>query len=260
MEKIDIGYAELAYRWIDPEERRSDQVILFLHEGLGSIEMWKNYPQQVCDATGMKGLMYDREGYGHSTPLRSKRDSSYLEDYALEELPAFLRSMSLDGDLILYGHSDGGSIALIYAAMYPDQVDAIITEAAHVFVEDITVAGIHPAAKLFETTDLPAKLERYHGEKTRTIFYAWADTWRTEEYRSWNIEQYLSKIKCPVLAIQGVNDQYGTEDQVDAIIGQINGVGQKFMVDDCGHAPWKEKTEQVMDKVVPFLERVDSKG
>lgn len=257
IDKIQIKSGiQLHYQWINKKDNK-DPILLFLHEGLGSIPQWKDFPEQLCAQLNMQGLIYERQGYGQSTPLKEKRDETYLERYALEELPAFIEAMNLRQELILIGHSDGGSIALIYAGKHPRKIKGIVTEAAHVFVEDITLKGINPVVDLFEKGELKAKLQRYHGEETERIFYAWSDTWHEKRFRGWNVEHYLKGIDCPVLAIQGEEDEYGTMTQVDKIVSGVKGHAQKMMIPDCGHVPHFQAKTKVMEAMTSFIQSLE---
>ena len=244
---------ELGYKIINPDVV-SSHAIVFLHEGIGSINQWKGFPEKLCMATGLKGVVYDREGYGASSALRQQRDEKYLHQYALEELPAVLDKLNITEDLILFGHSDGASIAFIFGSRYPEEVAAIISEAAHVFVEDVTLEGIDPVVEAFEQNGLYQRLEKYHGEKTRDIFYSWANTWKAERFRSWNIEALLDNIACPVLAIQGDQDQYGTEEQLDSIVKHCN--AEKLLVQNCGHTPHVEKQDNILQSSISFISAI----
>ncbi|UCD88763.1 MAG: alpha/beta hydrolase, partial [Desulfobacterales bacterium] len=173
--------------------------LIFLHEGLGCIEIWRDFPEIVCQSTGCAGFVYDRKGYGESEPFEDAWPLDYLEQEALQYLPAFLQACSIT-DTILIGHSDGGTIALLAAATSSHMVRGIITEAAHIFVENITLSGIRNAVENFESTSLKERLVRYHKENTDMIFYRWANRWLSTEFYNWNIKEYLPKITCPVLA------------------------------------------------------------
>lgn len=243
----------ISYKWIN--QSLKGPVILFLHEGLGSIEQWKSFPQELCDELNLPGLIYERQGYGKSSPLDHIRTEAYLENYALKELPAFIKALALKQDLILFGHSDGGSIALIYTGTHSG-VKGVITEAAHVFVEEITINGISPVVHAYETTDMREKLQKYHGEKTDQIFYAWSNTWPIKQAKKWNIEKYLKNIQVPILAIQGVEDEYGTEAQLDSIVLNSKGKNTKLLIKECGHSPHKDQQEIVLNASVKFINSI----
>lgn len=226
--------------------------LVFLHEGLGCTAMWRDFPQRLCRRTGCPGLLYDRLGYGRSAPFAGPRTINYLHRAALVELPDVLNRLIPDIGYFLIGHSDGGSIALIHGAERAPLLRGIITEAAHVFVEEETLAGIRVTTEAFAAGKLQG-LSAYHGEKTEAVFRAWSDTWLSPAFRHWNIEYLLPSIACPVLAVQGAEDQYGTLAQVDAIAGKIP-AAVKAMVEDCGHVPHREQTANVSELMARFLE------
>ncbi|RED51534.1 alpha/beta fold hydrolase [Aestuariispira insulae] len=227
--------------------------IILLHEGLGSIAQWKDFPEKLSAATGREILLYDRQGYGLSPKLTEARRPDYLHRYAMIELRQVICTLELDKP-VLFGHSDGGSIALIYAAHYP--VAAALTAAAHVFVEDICISGIKEAVTAWQETDLPGKLARYHGDKTEQIFFAWADTWLSREFRDWNIEPLLAKITAPLLALQGAEDEYGTDAQVHAITRQVSGPARPLIIPNCRHIPHLQASEPVLKEASAFLAKI----
>ncbi len=226
--------------------------LVFLHEGLGCIELWRNFPEHLCEATGRPGVVYDRRGYGGSSPLDGNWPPDYQETEAAVFLPAVLDHCGLSA-AVLVGHSDGGSIALIAGATLGDRIQAIITEAAHIFIEDITLAGIEEAVSVFRRTDLGEKLARYHGDKAEIVFFRWADTWLDPAFRRWNIEHFLKNIVCPLLVIQGVDDEYATEAQVTGIASQVSGPVETFMVPGCMHIPHVQATKAVLERMARFI-------
>jgi pimeloyl-ACP methyl ester carboxylesterase len=247
LELADGG--ELYYEMIAGEPGKP--VLVFLHEGLGCTAMWKDFPARLCAMTGCAGLVYDRRGYGQSDALRATRSIHYLHLYALDELPQVLARL-LDGQAyVVVGHSDGGSIALIHAAGQPPGLLGVVTEAAHVFVEDVTLAGIREAQIAFEAGKLRG-LSRYHGARTEQVFGAWADTWLRPGFHHWNIEYLLASVACPVLALQGSGDQYGSEAQLEAIVEQAP-AARKLLVPECGHTPHQERPEAVLAAIQAFL-------
>ena len=231
------------------------ETLVFLHEGLGSIAQWRDVPEALVRATGLPGLVYDRWGFGGSEPLTLPRPRSYLEDEAQVALPEVLAACGIERPLLV-GHSDGGTIALLYAAAYPERPVACITEAAHVFVEEISLQGIREAMTAFETTDLPARLARYHGDQTETVFRAWAETWTRPDFRDWVMTERLPAITCPVLSIQGQDDHYGSPAQVAAIVEGVSGPAEPLLVPDCGHTPHHEQRETVLAAMAGFVGRV----
>jgi pimeloyl-ACP methyl ester carboxylesterase len=226
-----------------------------LHEGLGCIELWKQFPQILATELECNALVYDRQGYGQSDPLTEDRRKDYLEIEAKEFLPELLNKLNIKKP-ILIGHSDGGSIALIYASLY--ECTAMITEAAHIFVEEITLNGIQEAKN---NPDLPLifkKLEKYHGEKTEAIFKAWTDTWLNEAFHDWNISYYLKNIICPSLIIQGMDDEYASPFHVEKIMENLSSCNLKkaFLPANCAHIPHLQAAEEVKFEILTFLKKI----
>lgn len=247
---------EIEYQLISPELQQRP-LLIFLHEGLGSISMWRDWPEKVCAAASCRGLVYSRYGYGRSTPrpMDEIRGLDYLHVQAQDALPALLEALDLsDEKPILYGHSDGGSIALLYAASLPDRVGAIAVAAPHIFVEDITIEGIRKALDIYRTTDFPSKLARHHKD-AESVFRAWVDIWLTPEFRAWNIEDLLKNIRCPVLAIQGMDDEYGTLEQIRGIKRHVPHT-ELLEIPECGHSPHRDQSEVVINALCEFINRV----
>ena len=250
MATLELGCNRHLYYELIAGDRHNPHLV-FLHEGLGCTAMWRDFPRRLCEKTGCPGLVYDRPGYGRSSPSAVPRTINYLHHEALRDLPAVLERLLPGTPYFLVGHSDGGSIALIHASETPPRLRGIITEAAHVFVEDETLAGIRDATEAFAAGKLQG-LFTHHGEKTEAVFRAWSDTWLSGFFRHWNIAYLLPSITCPVLAMQGAEDQYGTLAQVDAIAAKTPGA-VKAMVEDCGHVPHRERTEVVLQLMAEFL-------
>jgi len=231
--------------------------LVFLHEGLGSISQWRDFPACIAAAAGLPAIVYARHGHGQSDLLQQPQGVDFMHREALEVLPAFLQALGIERP-ILIGHSDGASIALIYAgSAHP--LEALVAMAPHVFVEDISIEGITAAKRAFESTDLPQKLARHHRDAGKT-FYGWNDVWLAPAFRSWNIESYLPAIRCPLLAIQGYDDEYGTMAQVDAIARQAGGPVEMLKLEQCGHAPHQDQPQRVAEAVVEFVSRFGSRG
>jgi len=227
--------------------------IVFLHEGLGSLAMWRDFPQRVADATGCEAVVYSRYGYGRSARLERPHAVRYMHDEGLLALPEFLDKLAIERPILL-GHSDGGSIALIHAGGAERPVSAVIALAPHVLVEDISVRSIAQAKVAYETTDLPQRLGRYH-EHVDATFWGWNDIWLHPDFRAWNIEAYLPKIKAPILALQGEDDEYGTMEQIDRIARQAQDVDLVKLA-DCRHSPHKDQPEAVLAAVGEFVARL----
>lgn len=239
--------------FIEPQKLLTEDIyLLFLHEALGSIGQWRDFPQLLCDAMGMRGFAYERQGHGLSDGLMGKRESDYLHRYAWEELPEVMQALVPAGKkVILVGHSDGGTIALLYAARFPKLVAGIVTMAAHVLAEPETLAGIHPAIEAYRLGKL-AGLQKYHGAQTEALFFAWADTWLSPDFKDWNITDEIRGIACPALIIQGREDQYGTPLQVELIVKQLERA-KGVILDQCKHHPHLEKTKAVVELVNAFF-------
>lgn len=227
-------------------------VLVFLHEGLGSIAQWRDFPESLCRKTGLPGMAYDRLGYGGSEPLIEKRRMEYLHEEALSSLPEVLHKCSI-GKAFFVGHSDGGSIALLFAAVHPDRTAGVITEAAHVFVEDVTIEGIRIAVAAYDRGDLRDKLYQYHGGNTEGAFRGWADAWLAPEFRKWNLEKYLPSIHAPLLVIQGQNDPYGTHSQVESIVSRVKGPARGLIIPGCGHIPHAQAKHRVLSEMAEFV-------
>jgi pimeloyl-ACP methyl ester carboxylesterase len=234
--------------------------LVFLHEGLGSAKQWRDFPARLGGATGLTSLAYSRLGYGGSAPVPLPRPLTYMHDEAREALPRLLDDLGLD-DVILVGHSDGGSIALVHAALDGGKrVRAIVLEAPHVFVEDVSIASIAKAKEAYDTGDLREKLAKHHGANVDVAFRGWNDAWLDPAFRSWNLEEYLPRIEAPVLVIQGNDDPYGTRAQVDAIARQVRGPVETVMLPQCGHAPHRDQPEATLAAMTSFVRGVAAGG
>jgi pimeloyl-ACP methyl ester carboxylesterase len=228
---------------------RSSATMVMLHEGLGSIAMWKDFPQRIAEATGCGVLVYSRYGHGKSDRLAEKRSVDFMHQEAKAVLPDLLRQLEVERPILL-GHSDGASIALIYAGTWPQRVRALVLEAPHVFVEEFGLRSTVAIRELYESTDLPAKLGRYHAHVDE-MFRGWNDIWLDPQFRAWNIEAYLDAITCPTLVIQGENDEYGTVAHVEAIRRRVPGA-QALILPRCGHSPHRDQPDIALDAICKF--------
>ncbi len=248
-----IGGKRLRYRRIagDP----GAMTIVFLHEGLGSITQWRDFPDALCAASGMAGLVYERLGHGGSDPVALPRPDDFLRIEAEQVLPALLDALGIARP-ILFGHSDGGSIALLFAAAFPARPAACVTVAAHVFLEPATRSALGAAAEAFATTDLKQRLARHHGANTETVFRAWNETWLRLAPGGWSMADRLKLVTCPVLAVQGEVDAHGTRAQVDAIVSGVSGPAESFLIPGCGHVPHIEARESLLARSAAFVRSV----
>ena len=263
----------LEYAWLAPQqrvrtapsgtalqrpERRDAPLVVFLHEGLGSVAMWKDYPQRLCDAGGYRGLVLSREGYGRSTPRApgARWPVDFMHRQARDVLPrVFARlGVGVNGEVPwLFGHSDGGSIALIYAATFPRTVAGLVVVAPHIFVEDVSIRSIEAARQAYRSTGLRARLARYHDDPD-SAFFGWNDVWLDPAFRGFSIRGLLGRIECPILAIQGTDDEYGT-------LAQITGIHEHApqtelaVLDRCRHSPHRDQPEALTSAVTAFIAR-----
>ncbi len=244
---------EIAWHGASPEDAPT---LVFLHEGLGCLGLWGDFPSKLAAATGCGALVYSRLGYGKSDASILPRPIRFMHEEALEVLPQLLEVAGIR-DCILIGHSDGGSIAIIYAGgTNAPPLRGLITEAAHVFCEDIGLRSIRQAREIYLKGDLRPKLEKHHGTNTDNAFWGWNDVWLHPDFRDWNIEEYLSEVKVPMLVIQGEDDHYGTPAQVEAISRQVPTLVDAVMVPDCGHAPHKEQEAVVFKVMTAYISRL----
>jgi pimeloyl-ACP methyl ester carboxylesterase len=243
--------ASIEYLWVGREQSAYPTVV-FLHEGLGSITMWRDFPQRFCEEHGFRGLVFSRYGYGQSTPRPAgeRPPHTYLHEQAHEALPALLAALGVQRPWV-FGHSDGASIALLYAARFPEQCSGAIVMAPHIFIEDITLAGIRQARDAYVNADLKPRLARHHRD-VESVFFGWNDTWLDPAFRDWNIEAELPRISCPVLAIQGEGDEYGTLDQIYGIERQTPHA-RALPIAQCGHSPHKDQPDAVIRAAGRFI-------
>ncbi|MBN3755890.1 alpha/beta hydrolase [Paraburkholderia sp. Tr-20389] len=252
------GALTIEYRWLNAHLVDAPLAV-FLHEGLGSVAMWKDWPQTLCERLGMRGLVYSRPGYGRSTPRPHdvKLPVDFMSVQARDILPALLDALDVNAAerkrMWVIGHSDGGSITLLYAAAFPDALAGAVAIAPHVFVEDISVASIAEAKAAYEQTDLRDKLARHHDD-VDSAFYGWNDVWLSDAFRSWSIVDELGCIRCPLLAVQGYDDHYGTMAQIDTV-AQRAVQTQLTKLDRCGHSPHRDAPEALNDAIVAFIRK-----
>ncbi len=232
-------------------------MLIFLHEGLGTSEQWKDFPKLLSNKFTFPALMYDRYGYGKSQRISGQRQMNYLDEEARIFLPQILIRLGLENSgLILFGHSDGGTIAAFYASFFSEQVLAAIIEAPHFFLDHISLRGIKDVVKAYQKTDLKEKLSKYHGENTDSMFNTWTGILLSDEMQHWNAEHLLKKITCPVLAIQGTDDNFGTLGQIESIRDHSQGEVELLVIEGCGHIPHHQARKKTLDATISFLKNV----
>lgn len=254
------GTLTIEYRWVGVRDPHAPLAV-FLHEGLGSIAMWKDWPHELCERVGLRGLLYSRPGYGRSTPRApaEKWPVDFMSDQARDVLPALLDTLGVSeterARMWLIGHSDGASIALLYAAFYPRALAGAVVIAPHVFVETISVTSIAETKRAYEATDsqstLRAKLARYHDD-VDSVFYGWNDIWLDPAFRAWNIVEIIAPITVPLLAVQARDDQYGTLAQINAI-GAAVPHARVLTLDAGGHSPHRDARATLDDAIDGFV-------
>jgi pimeloyl-ACP methyl ester carboxylesterase len=244
----------IEHQWVGVDTSALPPVV-FLHEGLGSLAMWKDFPARLCSAHGLRGLVFSRYGYGRSTPRppAERWPVSYMHAQAHEVLPALFEALRIERPW-LFGHSDGASIALLHAARFP--VAGLVVLAPHIFTEDMGIASIRAAREAYETTDLRARLARYH-DHVDSAFRGWNDVWLDPAFRAWNIEAELDAISCPVLAVQGENDEYGTLEQIRGIARRVPQM-RSLVLAHCAHSPQRDQPERLIVEAGAFIRRASA--
>lgn len=249
---IEISGTKIQTRWLNYAFLEQQKpIVIFLHEALGSIQQWRTFPQLLCDRLNFVGLIIERSGHGGSSELKFPRTKTYLHDYSNETKAVLNELIPTNYPIYIVGHSDGGTIALLFSIQSKFNIQKVVTMAAHTFVENETLKGIPPAIQAFETGKLNG-LFKIHGPKTTTLFHAWSDTWLSADFRDWDIREEIKTISYPILAIQGEKDQYGTEKQVESIVCWSNH-NKGLLIPNCGHHPHLEKTEFVIEQIEKWL-------
>jgi pimeloyl-ACP methyl ester carboxylesterase len=261
---VDIDWAgrpvRIEHAWVGVADAAAP-LLVFLHEGLGSLSMWKDFPQRLCAAAGCRGLVYSRPGYGRSTPREA--DEAWQPDFmhrqAQQVLPALLAALGVDTaarPVWLLGHSDGGSIALLFAAHSPDRTAGAIVLAPHILVEDLSVASIERARLAYAHGDLRRGLARHHDDPD-SAFWGWNGVWLSPVFRDWHIADEIGAIRCPLLAVQGLDDEYGT-------LAQIRGIAERvpqtrlLELADCGHSPQRDQPERLIAAAAAFIRQPEA--
>ena len=242
----------LEYSWTPPSQANLPTLVL-LHEGLGCVAMWREFPRRLAELTGAGVFTYSRAGYGSSQAAELPRPVRYMHDEALEVLPQLLGLAGIRRN-VLIGHSDGASIALIYTGgAARGDVQGLVAMAPHVFNEQLCIDSIQAAKTAYATTDLRERLARYHGAQVDDAFRGWNDVWLQEGFRHWNIEQYLDAIEVPVLLLQGDQDQFGTPRQLEAIERRVGGPCHVTLLPQCAHSPHRDQPQATLQAIVAFI-------
>ncbi|HEY1692673.1 MAG TPA: alpha/beta hydrolase [Polyangiaceae bacterium] len=252
--ELTVAGHRLELAWHGPPPGDAPTIV-FLHEGLGSVSAWRDFPERMATATGLGALVYSRWGYGASDPVTLPRPLTYMQDEGLVAFPELLDAAGI-GECVLFGHSDGGSIAIVFAGSglpQAQRIRALVLEAPHVFVEDVSVASIEAFREIYATTDLRDKLARHHGANVDGAFRGWNDAWLDPGFRAWNIEEYLPRVAVPSLVVQGERDAYGTLAQVDAIERGSGAPVTRLVLPGCGHSPHRDDPVGVLEGTVAFL-------
>ncbi len=240
----------LEYEWVGAPRDAANAVVVFLHEGLGSISMWRDFPRAFCDRHGLSGFVFSRYGYGRSTakPAGERWSVDFMSEQANDTLPRLFAAVGIERPW-LFGHSDGATIALLHAARHP--AAGVIAVAPHVFVEDVAIASIEKARSAFESGDLRRGLAKHHDDPD-SAFRGWNDVWLDPAFRAWNVEREIERIACPVLAIQGTDDEYGTLEQIRAVARRVPQT-ELVVLADCGHSPHRDQPERLSDAAGRFI-------
>jgi len=251
--RIEHAFIAPTLRQAQGERDSGAPLLVFLHEGLGSLAMWRDFPQALCDAAGVRGLVWSRPGYGRSTPRAPEEawDLDFMHRQAHEVLPALLAALGVAEPVWLFGHSDGGSIALLHAAKFPERTAGAIVLAPHILVEDLSVASIAKAKTAYETTDLKQRLAKYHDDPD-SAFWGWNRIWLHPPFQQWSIEEEIASIACPLLAVQGLDDEYGTLEQIRGIARRVPQT-ELLELPQCGHSPHKDQPQAVIEAATRFI-------
>ena len=253
-EFLELGSGKIEIQWYNVEITNRPTLV-FMHEGLGCVRMWKEFPERISERTGCPSFVFSRFGYGNSDQCPTPWKINFMHSQALTLLPRILKQAGIK-EYILIGHSDGGSIGIIFAGgLNSKGLKGLITLAAHVFCEQCSVDSIQQAKTNYEHQDLKKALKKYHGQNTDNAFRGWNNAWLNPNFINWNIEKYLKKIKVPMLAIQGKDDQYGTDKQIAAIESQVNNI-ESFLLDNCRHSPHFDQPETVLKIMTKFIHQI----
>ena len=250
---IRLAEGRLEAAWIVPDEGRPGlPPIVFLHDGLGAVSLWRDLPDRICGALGREGFVFDRLGFGRSDLRPEPLDPGFFDVEATKRLPEILRQAGISRP-VLFGHSEGATIALLFAAAFPEVPTAVVSIAAKVFLEEVTLAGIDGMVEAWRTTDLPSRLARHHGEKAEAVFRGWSEMAHHPAFRQYSAVEVVRSIRCPVLLIQGEHDEYATIAQVEAIESAVSGPVRSLVLPGLRHFPHREDPESILAAMRCFL-------
>ncbi|WP_460714745.1 alpha/beta fold hydrolase [Lysobacter terrae] len=253
VEDADIQLADgqtFVRRW-HPAVTASSTPIVLLHDSLGSVEQWRDFPAQLAQRLQRTVIAYDRPGFGRSSRRDDKPNTDFIAGEARVHFPALRRALGL-ADFGLFGHSVGGAMAIVIAALQGEACRFVVTESAQAFVESRTLEGIRTAKALFADPAQFARLAKWHGERARWVLEAWTEVWLDPVFAAWSLDAWLPQVRCPVLAIHGDRDEYGSRAFPERIVGAVSGPAQLALLDDCGHVPHRERPDEVLDRVAAF--------
>ena len=251
---VDVPWGNIfVRRWNSGHSHRPP--IILLHDSLGCAELWRDFPEALAKATNRDVIAYDRLGFGKSTPRRERPSIDFIFEEGKTFFPAIQRALGITR-FSLFGHSVGGAMAIVIAALQNEECEAVITESAQTFVESLTLSGIRAGKEQFADPEQFARLVKWHGEKARWVVDAWTQVWLSPEFLSWNLDEYLGQVNCPVLAIHGELDEYGSVAFPRSIVNKVNGRSELAILNECGHVPHRERKEEVLELTSSFLERL----
>lgn len=249
--KIDVpGGKVYAKQWV-PETGSHKSPLILLHDSLGSVDLWRNFPQELAERLSRSVVAYDRLGFGKSDERHSLPSMGFIEEEAVKYFPAIKDHLSLRS-YVLFGHSVGGGMAINIASRDSD-CQAVVTVSAQAFVENLTVEGVQQAKQAFEQPGQIERLEKWHGQKANWVLHAWTDVWLSDRFKDWSLEPAIHDVRCPVLTIHGENDEFGSLAFPEFIAKNSSGQADMLIIESCGHIPHKEKPQEVIDATRRFL-------
>lgn len=254
-QRLNVDGNYLEYRWIG-RQLAGQPVLVFLHEGLGCVNLWRDFPDKLSYATGLPAFVYSRKGYGDSVHQEQPRTMDFMHIEGINVLPMVLEEAGIES-AILIGHSDGASIAIIHTGNSDDdRIKGLILEAPHLFVEQKTIKGIRQTKTMYKQGNLRNRLKRYHGENVDSAFWGWIQIWLNPAFESWNIEEYVPRISVPTMIVQGCADEYGTDAHIEALKSLLPGTVEIVELPDCGHSPHIEKAKDTLEAMTNFIMRI----